>query len=66
MTDWVPVLIMAFVVVCVTAYVVGPETPSTKKRPLVAGPFQQPTTSSSHWISGYSGVLPPSPGGAAI
>src|SRR6516162_595624 len=45
--------------------VVGPETPSTKKRSLVAGPFHQPTRS-SHWIRGYSGALPPSPGGAAV
>jgi hypothetical protein len=60
MTDWVPVLIMALVVVCVTAYLLlETETPSTKKRPLGPGPFHQPTNRPSHWISGYSGVLRP-------
>ena len=60
MTDWVPVLIVALVVVCVTAYLLLDPKPVHQEKAARAGPFHQPTTS-SHWISGYSGVLPPSP-----
>jgi hypothetical protein len=41
MSNWVPVSIVAFVVVCVTTYLLlDPKFPSTKKRPLGNSPMQ--------------------------
>jgi len=44
MNDWMPVLIVALVVVCVTAFLLlDPKIPYTKNRPLGADRFHQPT-----------------------
>jgi hypothetical protein len=40
MTDWVPVLIVALVVVCATAYLLlDPKLRPPRKRPLAPAPF---------------------------
>jgi hypothetical protein len=47
MTDWVPVLIVALVVVCVTAYLLSDPNLRVKKRPLE--PFSKTSISYRRW-----------------
>ena len=60
MTDWVPVLILALIVVCATAYLLLDPKSRQRKRRRPLGPVLSPADKRHHiGLVGCSGDLPP-------